>query len=68
LLERPDVDMVNASTSITSSSGKITFTVGGMNLTDKRYVTTGQPQIAGGVIFGTHNPPREWYATLGVKL
>jgi iron complex outermembrane recepter protein len=67
LLERPDVDMVNASTSITSSGGRITFTVGGMNLTDKRYVTTGQPQIAGGVIFGTYNPPREWYATLGAK-
>ena len=67
LLARPDVDMVNASTSIALPSGKITFTIGGTNLTDKRYVTTGQPQIAGGVIFGTYNPPREWYATLGMK-
>jgi iron complex outermembrane receptor protein len=67
LLARPDVDMINASTSIVSPSGKITFTIGGTNLTDKRYITTGQPQIAGGVIFGTYNPPREWYATLGMK-
>jgi len=67
LLARPDVDMVNASTSIVSPNGKLTFTIGGMNIGDKRYVTTGQPQIAGGVIFGTYNPPREWYATLGMK-
>ena len=59
--------MVNASTSIATASGRITFTLGGTNLTDKRYVTTGQPQIAGGVIFGTYNPPRQWYATLGMK-
>ena len=34
----------------------------------KRYVTTGQPQFAGGEVFGTYNAPREWYATFGVKL
>ena len=67
LLERPDVGMMNVSTSIVSPSGKLTFTVGGSNLTDKRYVTTGQPQIAGGVVYGTYNAPREWYATLGMK-
>jgi iron complex outermembrane recepter protein len=67
LLGRPDVDMVNASTSIATASGRVTFTLGGTNLTDKRYVSTGQPQIAGGVIFGTYNPPRQWYATLGMK-
>ena len=68
LLARPKLDMINASTSIVSPSGKVTFTVGGTNLTDKRYITTGQPQIAGGVIFGTYNAPREWYATLGLKM
>jgi len=45
----------------------ITFTVGGTNLTDKRYITTGQPQIAGGVVFGTYDAPAQWYATLGMK-
>src|SRR6202050_2991102 len=67
LLARPDVDMVNASASIVAPNGKVTFTFGGTNLTDKRYITTGQPQVAGGVVFGTYNAPREWYATLGLK-
>ncbi len=68
LLSRPKVDMVDASASYVSPSGKVTLTVGGTNLTDKRYVTTGQPQVAGGVVFGTYNAPREWYATIGLKL
>ena len=67
LLARPAVDMINASAGIISADGKLTFTVGGTNLGDKRYITTGQPQIAGGVIYGTYNAPREWYATLGMK-
>jgi iron complex outermembrane receptor protein len=67
LLARPDVGMLNASTSIVSPSGKLTFTVGVSNLTDKRYITTGQPQVAGGVVYGTYNAPREWYATLAMK-
>ena len=48
LLARPDVYLVNAAASIASANGRITFTLGGTNLTDKRYLTTGQPQIAGG--------------------
>jgi iron complex outermembrane recepter protein len=67
LLGRPAVDMVNAFASITSPNGNIVLTIGGTNLSDARYVTTGQPQIAGGVIFGTYNPPREYYASLGLK-
>jgi len=67
LLERPKVDFVNASTSIVAPNGKLTFTVGGTNLSDKRFITTGQPQIAGGVVYGTYNAPREWYATFGLK-
>jgi iron complex outermembrane receptor protein len=67
LLARPAVDMVNAFSSITSPSGKIVLTIGATNLSDARYITTGQPQIAGGVIFGTYSPPREYYASLGLK-
>jgi iron complex outermembrane receptor protein len=67
LLSRPKVDMFNASAGIVSPDGKLTFTVGGTNLGDKRYITTGQPQVAGGVVYGTYNPPREWYATFGLK-
>ena len=67
LLARPKVDMINASTGIVSPDGRLTFTVGGTNLGDKRYVTTGQPQLVGGVVYGTYNAPRQWYATFGMK-
>ena len=67
LLARPKEDMFNASTAITAPNGRLTLTLGGTNLSDRRFITTGQPQIAGGVIFGTYNAPREWYATLGAK-
>ena len=68
LLSRPNVNIIDSSASYVSPSGKVTFTVGGTNITNKRYITTGQPQFAGGTVFGTYNAPREWYATLGVKL
>jgi iron complex outermembrane recepter protein len=68
LLARPKVHMLDAVGSLVSPSGKLTFSLGGTNITDKRYITTGQPQIAGGVIFGTYNAPREWFATLAAQL
>jgi iron complex outermembrane receptor protein len=68
LLARPKVHMLDAVGSVVSPSGKLTFSLGGTNITDKRYITTGQPQIAGGVIFGTYNAPREWFATLAAQL
>jgi len=67
LLERPKVDFFNASASVVGPNDKVTFTLGGTNITDKRFITTGQPQIAGGVVYGTYNAPREWYATIGMK-
>jgi iron complex outermembrane receptor protein len=67
LLSRPKEDMFNASTAIVAPNGRITFTIGGTNLTDRRFITTGQDQVAGGVVFGTYNAPREWYATIGLK-
>ena len=67
LLARPKEDMINASTAIAAPGGRVTFTIGGTNLTDRRFITTGQPQIAGGIIFGTNKAPREWYATVGLK-
>jgi len=67
LLRRPKEDMVNASASIVAPGDKVTFTVGGANLTDRRFITTGQENDAAGVIYGTYNAPREWFATIGVK-
>jgi iron complex outermembrane receptor protein len=67
LLRRPPEDLFGASAGIIAPSGKVTLTVGGTNLTDRRFITTGQFNAAGGTVYGTYNAPREWYATLAVK-
>jgi iron complex outermembrane receptor protein len=67
LLRRPKEDMVNASASIAAPDERVTFTAGAANLTDRRFITTGQENDAAGVIYGTYNAPREWFATIGVK-
>ncbi len=67
LLLRPSTDLVNASITYKAPSGNWDFTVGGTNLTNERYLVTGQAQIAGGQIYGTYSRPAEWYARLGVK-
>ncbi len=67
LLRRPTEDLFGASAGITAPDGKITLTIGGTNLTDRRFITTGQVNEAGGTVYGTYNAPREWYATIAVK-
>jgi len=67
LLRRPKEDIFNVSGAITSPNGKATLTVGGNNLTDRRFITTGQVNDAAGAVYGTYNAPREWYASVGVK-
>jgi len=67
LLIRQATNIVNGSVSFKPNSGFWNFTVGGTNLTNQRYIITGQAQIAGGEIYGTYNRPAEWYAKLGFK-
>jgi len=67
LLDRPATDQVNASVTYNEPQGKWSATVGGTNLSDERYLTTGQAQLAGGQVYGTYSRPREWYARIGVK-
>ena len=67
LLSRPAVDLVNASVTYASPNDHYELAFGGSNLTNARYVTTGQPQVAGGVVFGTYSAPSEWFLTLRVK-
>jgi iron complex outermembrane recepter protein len=43
------------------------LTLGGTNLTDRRFITTGIQDPARGVIYGDYSPPREWYATVSLK-
>ncbi len=65
LLQRPSTDMLNGS--ITYKSGNNwDITAGMTNITDERYLVTGQAQIAGGQFYGTYSRPREWYLKLGL--
>jgi outer membrane receptor protein involved in Fe transport len=65
LLRRVATDIVNANIRYQEPDGRWSLTVGGTNLADKRYLTSGGSNVAAGMIFGTYNRPREWYARLG---
>jgi iron complex outermembrane receptor protein len=67
LLERPATDLLNGSITYREPSDHWDLTVGMTNITDNRYLTNGQAQIAGGMLYGTFSRPREWYVKLGLK-
>ncbi len=67
LLKRPATDALNASITYRAPGENWSLSVGGTNLTDDRYITTGQNQVAGGETYGTYSRPREWYVTARVK-
>jgi iron complex outermembrane receptor protein len=67
LLMRPATDLLNASVQYVAPNERWNVTVGGTNITDERYLVTGQAQFAGGAAYGTYSRPAEWYARLGVK-
>jgi iron complex outermembrane receptor protein len=64
LLARPTVDIFDASVTYVSPDARYEVAVGGTNISNERYLTTGQPQYAGGVVYGTYSAPAEWYLTL----
>jgi len=66
-LRRPKIDLINASISYREPDGRWDLTLGGTNLTDKRYLVSGGANDAAGVYFGSYNRPREWYARIGFK-
>jgi iron complex outermembrane receptor protein len=68
LLTRPDTKILDLSVAYATAGGKYEFVLGGTNVTDKRYVITGQDQVAGGQVQATFNAPAEWYLQLRVKL
>jgi len=67
LLARGATDVLASSITYRAPGEKWSLSVGGTNLTNDRYLTTGQSNVAGGVTYGTYNRPREWYATARVK-
>ena len=67
VLKRSPNDNVNASVTYKMPDEKWSLTVGGTNLIDKRYLTSGGSDLSAGVIVGSYNRPWEWYARLGFK-
>jgi len=65
LIAQPSSNTLGASLSYVAPSRQYRITVGGTNLLKERYVTNGFAQLGGGLIYGTYNRPREWYAKLG---
>lgn len=66
VLKRPSTDTLNASLTYHEPGDHWSVTVGGTNLTNDRYIVSGNLQAAG-LLFGTYNRPREWYLRLGVE-
>jgi len=62
-LARPAMSLFNASITYQAPSRQWEVAVGGINLSDKRYVVSGQNQGGVAVIDASYNAPREWYAT-----
>jgi iron complex outermembrane recepter protein len=67
LLQRNSTDTLNGSITYKEPGGHWDVTLGMTNITDERYLVTGQAQVAGGQIYGTYSRPREWYAKLGLS-
>ncbi len=63
-LRRGDTNIVNASATFRPMGGHWEVTGGVTNLTDKRYIVTGQWQGGVSIVDATYNAPREWYATV----
>jgi iron complex outermembrane recepter protein len=67
ILHRDNTSVVNGSVTYKASDEKWDIVLGGTNLTDERFLVTGQAQVAGGQIYGTYNRPVEWYLTFRVR-
>jgi len=67
VLKRPGVHLLNASATYEEPGGAWSVAVGGTNLGDERYATTGGVNVAAGLAFGTYSRPREGYVRFGMK-
>ena len=62
-LKRPVTNIVNASVTFRPHDSRWEVSVGGTNLTNERYVVSGQNQGGVAVIDAVYSDPTEWYAT-----
>jgi iron complex outermembrane receptor protein len=66
-LRRPHTNIVNASVTYRAPEDHWEVSVGGTNLTNQRYVVSGQWQGAISVIDAVYSDPTEWFATVRFK-
>lgn len=64
ILIQDDVGLLSASVTYTMPDEHWSLTAGGTNITDERYIFTGQNNTGAGITNGTFNRPAEWYLTL----
>ncbi len=67
-LARPSMSLFNGSITYKAPGHVWEFSAGGTNLSDKRYVVSGQNQGGVAVIDASYNPPRQWYGTFRFNL
>jgi iron complex outermembrane receptor protein len=67
LLLRPVTNVMNVALTYLSPADKYELSVGGTNVTDDRFLTTGNQDTTSSIIYGTYNPPAEWFVTGRVK-
>jgi len=67
LLIADPVNLVSAMIRYEATEEGWYFSLGGRNLTDERYIVSGQNQPGIGYIVGTYSRPREWYLTFGYE-
>lgn len=68
LLMRPDLDLLDLSVRYSFHDNKYAITLGGSNVTGKRYITIGSHNYAAGFVDATYDPPAQWYATFDIKM
>jgi iron complex outermembrane receptor protein len=68
LLYRPATHVLDASVHYIPASTHFELIVGATNLTDDRYITVGSVNYTAGEVVASYNAPRQWYATLRLKM
>ncbi len=68
LLIRDSTNIVNASVTYRAPDDKWELALGGTNLSDERYIVSGQNQGGVAVIDAVYSRPREWFATIRMNL
>jgi iron complex outermembrane recepter protein len=56
--------MLDASVHYVSANERYDLALGGTNITNDRFITTGSPNIGAGEVGGSYNEPAEWYLQL----